>query len=98
MIKYATTYEIITQESAEHGDAEERGFLDEELESDFRGMVSLLEDTEPSCYPLSPDDTHVWFTNYGGMDMIDGSYENISYHPKTNRDCRYMIKAWLASQ
>jgi len=95
VIKYSTAYEIITEESATLGDAEERGFLDENLTSDFRDMVDILEGTEPSKYPLVVDDTRVWFTHYGDMDMHSGEYENISYHPKTARDCRYMIKAWL---
>jgi len=95
MINYSTTFEIITQESATLGDAEERGFLDENLTSDFRDMVDILEGTEPSQHPLTNDARHVWFTIYGDMDMYTGEYENKSYHPATSRDCRYMVKAWL---
>jgi len=92
-INYAITYEIIDEESASYGDAKERGFEDENAESDFRDMVDLLQGTEPSS---SPTDSTSWYTHYGEMNCRTGEYENKSYHPKTARDGRYMLKAWKA--
>ena len=90
-IKYSVTFEIIDEESASYGDAKERGFLEENCEVDFRDMVSMLEGTEPSASDI---DSARWFTQYGDMDMYSGEYENNSYHPATDRDARYMAKAW----
>ncbi len=45
--KVALTYEIITEESAAHGDAEERGWLDEEgvdVEPDFYDIGDAMDD------------------------------------------------------
>ena len=96
MITYDITYEINTEESAMHGEAAESGYLDHGLTSDFHDMASILEGTEPSQYPLSADATSVWFTRHDDADMYTGEQESVSYHPATSRDCRYMIKAWLA--
>ncbi len=45
--KVAITYEIITEESAQHGDAEERGWLNEEgvdVEPDFYDIGDAMDD------------------------------------------------------
>ena len=53
MPKFDITYEIVTEESAEHGDAEERGFISEDV--GLRTAVSDLgwpsQGFEPSEYP-----------------------------------------------
>ena len=90
-IVYSTTYEIIDDESAEHGEAKESGFLDENLISGFRDMVETLQGTEPSSSDIG---SARWFTRHGDMDMYSGEYENVSYHPATRRAARYMRKAW----
>lgn len=92
IIRYAETYEIITPESAEYGEPEERGFIDENLESDYEDMVDLLEGTEPSEMPPSP---RSWYTKYEvDYDYETGARENRSYHPKTERDGELMLQAW----
>ena len=98
MITYAETYEIYTPESIDAGDAEERGFIAEEISDDFRTMVDLLAHTEPSDSTLTPS-KHIWFTDqdfgHGTRDYYEkGINVTRSYHPKTERDARYMIKAW----
>lgn len=98
-IRYSETFELITEESAEHGEAADSGFVTAEAEESLRGMVELLRGTEPSRWPLpAPQDADhcgaVWFTRYG--DMGTGEYENRSYHPASARDARYMIAAWKA--
>lgn len=92
-INYSVTYEIIDEESASYGDVKERGFDNENAKCDFREMIDLLQGTEPSS---SEPDSRNWYTHYGEMDYKTGEYENKSYHPKTARDGRYMLKAWNA--
>lgn len=100
-IRYSETFEVITEESVEHGEAADSGFITEHAEESLRGMVDLLRGTQPSCWPLpAPQDAYwygtIWFTEYGDMDYRTGEYENRSYHPLTARDARYMISAWKA--
>ena len=97
MIHYRETYEIVTQESAENGEAEDSGFIHENAEGTFLDMVKLLRGTQPSCWPLSDGENchyHLWFTSQPGIDYRTGAEETRSYHPATDRDCRYMVKAW----
>ena len=96
MIRYAETFATITPESASYGDYDETGFIDENLESDFRDMVDLLQGTEPSCSNIEQAS---WFSDseygHGTRDYFEqGTGEVRSSHPKTDRDLRYMIKAW----
>ena len=93
-IHYAETYEIITEESAIDGDAEERGFIDTDAETDFRNMSDLLQGTEPSSSEISISGYLTWYTRYEDMDYRTGEWKNRSYHPKTERDARWMKKAW----
>ena len=100
-IRYSETFETITEESAEHGEAADSGFITMLGEESLRGMVDLLRGTEPSRWPLpAPQDAdwcgNIWFTKYGDMDARSGEYENRSYHPASARDARYMITAWKA--
>ena len=66
MLAIRRTFEVITPESAERGDADRRGWTDThgyEYASDpaaapepervtFRELLDLLDGTEPSCAPL----------------------------------------------
>jgi hypothetical protein len=73
-----TTYEIITPESAEHGDVHERGWKDEE------GSPYTVEEAIELLQGLTPSSTffhlNIWYTEYGEPDMVSGDTENISYH------------------
>lgn len=96
MINYSETFATITPESAEQGDYEETGFIWEETSDTFRSMVELLQGTEPSCSDI---EQARWFTAYsyneGTRDYWEtGTEESRSYHPKSDRDHRYMVKAW----
>lgn len=84
MKKFNVTYEIITEESAQAADAEERGFLLEDVSlRDAINEVCNHGYIEASCYPIKHS-PYVWFTAYGEMDMHDGSYENRSLHCPKN--------------
>ena len=81
------TYEIITPESAENGEVEGRGFIDEEDRPlEFNELVELLRGTEHSG--------NDWATRYGDMDPITGNVENRSYHPISPLDRVAFNLAW----
>ena len=72
-----TTYEIITEESAADGEAEERGFSDPIDNVTVVEACVLLHGCEPSS---SQFHVGIWYTMYGEMDIFSGKTENVSYH------------------
>jgi hypothetical protein len=52
MILVNITYQVVTPESAEHGEDAESGFVTENAEYGFRELVKRLREefTNPSCY------------------------------------------------
>jgi hypothetical protein len=94
-VRYHETFEIITPESAEHGEAAKTGFNIANGAARFRDLVSMLEGAEPSCSPL-PSEPHasIWFTHYGEADFRTGDAENTSIHAADQRAARYMLLAW----
>lgn len=95
---FSQTYEIITEESAQDGEAAERGYDWQDSPETFRELVARLESdyygAEPSEYPSS---NPRWVTAYGEMDWTDGSYRNISLHPADDRAKRWFPKALRAA-
>lgn len=79
MLLLSKTFEIITEESAENGDAEERGFVFENEPHSFRETVELLRGGETSDSPCDGN-ARVWVTHYGEMDYRTGDTENESIH------------------
>jgi hypothetical protein len=78
MAKFNVTYEIVTHESAEHGDAESRGFVAESvsLREAIREIGHYAH--EADCYPVS---SPRWFTNYEyDEDFVTGARESRSLH------------------
>lgn len=89
------TYEIITPESAEEGDAAERGWVDDEGSSmepdeyDLEEGITAVDNavkflchdgaTEASSYPFS---VGTWYTTEGDPDYRTGETEYHSYHLK----------------
>ncbi len=89
MPRFNVTYEIVTPESAKHGDAEERGFIAENVS--FREAVDLLFQTRTSHCDvgngLEPNCSHRparWWTMHNGMEYRTGAYENRSLHIPDN--------------
>lgn len=95
MLLLSKTYEIITEESAEYGEAEESGFVWENAECEFREVVRYLEGSEPSQSPITNVE-NVWFTHYGEMDYISGDYENVSSHYSRQNPIKN-LKYWKAA-
>lgn len=77
-ILLSKTYEVITPESAEAGDAEERGFVFERQEFEHEEVVRMLKGTSPSSFPIVCGE-HTWFTSYGEQD-VQGNVKNESIH------------------
>ena len=93
-MKFSVCYAIITDESAEYGEAEESGFIDQGLSlrdaigETFRTRSNTVDGIvaiEASCYPL-PAHGILEFTPsctiYNGMNWENGEYENRSLHPE----------------
>jgi hypothetical protein len=84
--KFNVTYEIVTQESAEHGEADERGYIAENVS--FRDAVAELNATRTArvdgqngiqadcCFPGIPR----WVTVTNGMEFETGAYESRTLH------------------
>lgn len=95
---FHVSYEIVTEKSAEYGDAEERGVISDNVCLRYaiedvlaaRSSVSAIE-------PSSADDPR-WITVYYEMDPTTGDYENRSLHmpqeltPATRRRIVKLLK------
>jgi hypothetical protein len=90
------TYEIITPESAENGEAADSGFIDETGTAySFRELCYKLRGMEASSsHPVSRFD---WATSYGEQDWRTGGYENRGFHPVSDRDARWFWKAYAVA-
>ena len=73
-----TTYEIVTPESAEDGEAAESGWKDENgMHYTVQEAIRLLEGSEPSSSSFHPG---IWYTQRGDTDYRTGGEESDSYH------------------
>lgn len=83
---FQVTYEIITQESAEHGDCDEQGYIAESVS--LREAIDLVNSTRTShvdCQSGVEASSSIpemanWFTVYNGMEYLTGAHENRSLH------------------
>ena len=92
--RIAITYEIITPESAEAGDAEDRGWIDEEgvdvtpdtydMDEGVTAVVKAVEFLQnEGAFDASSSFFHegVWYTAYAvNQDFTTNNTENRSYH------------------
>ena len=97
MIKVDKTFEIVNEESAEHGDVADSGFSAIGERYTFRELVSALKDlyTEPSQYPANRS-SRVWFTSQSEQDYTTGEYQSESIHfspDNPSRKAKYWVKA-----
>jgi len=78
--KFAVTYEIVTEESAQHGDAAARGYLLEDCT--LREAVDTLGagHIEADSYPVTLATAPRWFTCYHGIDYRTGNDESRALH------------------
>lgn len=96
-IYLSQTYEIVTEESAENGEAAESGFDWERCAHSFREAVELIRDggfIKPSCSHGVPR----WLSTVSEQDYITGEWETKSLHPANDKQSqRYWAKACKAA-
>lgn len=85
-MRFAVTYEIITPESAEQGDAEERGYISQgvtlreaiqDVHATRTSQVSGVECIEAN--DSNPANAR-WITVYNGSEYLTGAHESRSLH------------------
>jgi hypothetical protein len=94
-MRISRTYEIITPESAENGEAADAGFVEQDADYSFRRLMREAREGgwESSQYPLpdsEADFAQVWLTRYGEADFRTMETENVSIHfAGTTRQVRF---------
>jgi hypothetical protein len=86
MAKFSVSYEIVTEESAEAGDADERGFISEDSSlrhaltdlfgtrtQQVEGITGIETDSWAGRRPR-------WVSVYNGMEFLTGDFETRSFH------------------
>jgi len=100
MILISRTFEVVTPESAEDGEATESGFLSEGEAVTFRELVSLMRGHPlPSCYPARGE-AFEWLSSHSETDYRDCSNRTESLHlDRSNhpRTLKYWRKAMIAA-
>lgn len=92
MTRFRVTYEIVTPESAEHGDAEENGFV---MPGEWRDSIDVAMKKPDSAYDITlreamrlahpQEDCGTWWSECDGrQDYRTGAYETRSIHPPEN--------------
>jgi hypothetical protein len=81
---FTVTYEIVTPDSAEHGEAEEMGFVAPGQWRDSEPQLMSLREAMRLCGPAY--DCGNWWAEHGGdrCDYRTGAVETRSIHPPRN--------------
>jgi hypothetical protein len=86
MMLFSVTYEIVTQESAEDGEAEEMGFISQgvSLRDAIDDVTRTRTNAVDGVSAIECDTSHVqaarWVTIVNGMEFETGAYESRSLH------------------
>lgn len=80
-MKFSVTYQIVTQESAEDGEASDSGFISQDVclrdaIADFTGTRTNRVDGG-----MGIENSGRWFTYYNGMEFDTGAFESRALHP-----------------
>lgn len=81
---FAVTFETVTEESARHGDAADRGYLGQNLT--FRESIELFHAErdwsyiEANSWPISMGNPPRWFTDSGEIQFASGDCRAVSLH------------------
>jgi sugar-specific transcriptional regulator TrmB len=97
MILIDKTFETVTYESAEDGEAEDSGFSAINEQVSFRELVEMMrrEYIHSSSSPVQKS-IRDWFTNEAEQDYRTGEYRSESIHFSSDnhqRKAKYWIKA-----
>lgn len=84
--RFDVTYEIVTEFSASDGEAEERGFIAENIP--LRDALQMVFETRTSrcnaAHTIEPNDSDIaranWITVYNGIEFETGAWEKRSIH------------------
>lgn len=81
---FAVTYEIVTPDSAEHGEAEEIGYVSPGQWRDSKPQLMSLREAMRLCSPAY--DCGRWWAEHGGdrCNYRTGAVETRSIHPPRN--------------
>ncbi|RQH02733.1 hypothetical protein [Paraburkholderia dinghuensis] len=96
-MKFMQTYEVVTDESAEQGEADELGFDLENEPFGFRELVRYLRDNYCGAEPSESRGVPRWITAYGERNFRSGEFRNISLHPANDRARRWWPRALRAA-
>ena len=81
---YRDTFETVTPESAEQGEAADSGFVLQDEKILYRDLIELLRGTEPSTFPICED---AWYSlDLGITDYATATTESRSYHGQCQYD------------
>lgn len=100
MLLLSKTYETVTYESAEIGDAEERGFVFEDESFTFREVVDMLKGGTSSAYPAEGDTRECVVHNEVHADYRTGARTSESIHysrANPRRNAKYWRMAFKAA-
>lgn len=90
-----TTFEVVTPESAELGDAEERGWVDEVGTTyTFRELVNMLRNCEPSSSQFHKG---IWYS-ITEQSYVTGNHITYSYHIKAPENFQRRLFKYLTKK
>ena len=95
---FHVAYEIVSEKSAEYGDAEERGVISDNVCLRYAIEDVLAARSSVSAIEPSSSEDPRWITVYYEMDPATGDYENRSLHmpyeltPATRRRIVKLLK------
>lgn len=98
-LEFSVTYQEVTPESAEYGEASDTGFDHESLVFDtFEELVGYLDSngfTQTSHWPAHSIGVHQWLHNESYITCYESlTYRSEAIHPQNERAARYLTLAW----
>jgi len=97
MLVLSKTFEVVTEESAENGEAEESGYAWENVAYTFREAVDLIK-SEGFSYGSDSHGAGRWLSTEPNQDYRTGDWTTYSLHPARDaQSLRYWEKACKAA-
>jgi len=100
MIKITTTYQVVSPESAEHGEFENQGWYDQEGETfeTPKEAAEFLTDNYAYHPSESPSTNAKSWSTEGNTDFITGNEKSYTYHIETDTDTLKEVNTILMGQ
>jgi hypothetical protein len=96
-MRFNQTYAVITDESAEEGDAAEQGFDWQDESMTFRELVERIQRDYSGAEPSQSNGVPSWITAHGDRDYTDGTFRDIALHPANTRAKRWWGRALVCA-